>query len=120
MLASAASSSSAGTPPLRAPLYQRTGSAPIFKVSAGRVFEQRQELSRPEQSNHPPYLISMCQAGRGSSLSRTKAGHTPSSRRGSGRSSPKALVLPYGRQGLGSLSGQNKAGRPCFLEGALS
>ena len=51
MLASAASSSSAGTPPLRAPLYQRTGSAPIFKVSTGRVFEQRQELSRPEQSN---------------------------------------------------------------------
>ena len=97
MLASAASSSSAGTPPLRAPLYQRTGSAPIFKVSTGRVFEQRQELSRPEQSNHPPYLISMCQAGRGSSLSRTKVGHTQSSRRGSGRSSPKALVLPYGR-----------------------
>ena len=51
MLASATSSSSSGTP-LRAPLYQRRGSAPIFKVGAGRVFEQRQELSRPEQSNH--------------------------------------------------------------------
>ena len=56
MLASAASSSSAGPPPLRAPLYQRTGSAPIFKVSTGKVFEQRQELSRPEQSNLPTIL----------------------------------------------------------------
>ena len=43
MLASATSLSSAGTP-LRAPLYQRTGPAPIFKVSTGRVFEQRQEV----------------------------------------------------------------------------
>ena len=119
MLASATSSSSAGTPP-RAPLYQRTRSAPIFKVSTGRVFEQRQELSRPEQSNHPPYLISMCQAGRGSSLSRTKAGHTPSSRRGSGRSSPKALVLPCGRKAAQGIGGQNRPGRPCFLEGTLS
>ena len=55
MLASATSSSSAGTP-LRAPLYQRTGPAPIFKVSTGRVFEQRQELSRPEQSSLPLIL----------------------------------------------------------------
>jgi len=55
VLAPAASSSSAGTP-LRAPLYQRTGPAPIFKVSTGRVFEQRQELSRPEQSNLPTIL----------------------------------------------------------------
>ena len=56
MLASAASSSSPGTPPLRAPLYQRTGSAPIFKVSTGRVVEQHQQLSRPEQSSLPTIL----------------------------------------------------------------
>ena len=55
MLASATSSSSSGTP-LRAPLHQRTGPAPIFNVSAGRVVEQRQELSRPEQSNLPTIL----------------------------------------------------------------
>ena len=55
MLAPAASSSSAGTP-LRAPLYQRPGPAPIFKVNAGSVFKQRQELSRPEQSNLPTIL----------------------------------------------------------------
>ena len=55
MLASATSSSSAGTP-LRAPLHQRTKSAPIFKVSTGRVVEQRQELSRPKQSNLPTIL----------------------------------------------------------------
>ena len=55
MLASATSSSSAGTP-LRAPLYQRTRSAPIFKLSTERVVEQCQELSRPEQSNLPTIL----------------------------------------------------------------
>ena len=55
MLASATSSSSAGTP-LRAPLHQRTGPAPIFKVSTGRVVEQHQQLSRPEQSSLPTIL----------------------------------------------------------------
>ena len=55
MLAPAASSSSAGTP-LRAPLYQQTRSAPIVKVSTGRVLEQRQEHSRPEQSDLPTKL----------------------------------------------------------------
>ena len=119
VLASATSSSSGGTP-LRAPLYQRTESAPIFKVSTGRVVEQCLELSRPEQSNLPTiidlYVPSRArvvlaayegrahtqltkgvgEARRGSSLSRTKVGHTQSSRRGSGRSSPKALVYLYG------------------------
>ena len=55
MLASATSSSSAGTP-LRAPVYQRTGSAPILKVSTERVVQLRQELSRPEQSSLPLIL----------------------------------------------------------------
>ena len=55
MLASATSSSSAGTP-LWAPLHQRTGPAPIFKVSTGRVVEQHQQLSRPEQSSLPTIL----------------------------------------------------------------
>ena len=55
MLASATSSSSAGTP-LRAPVYQRAGSAPIFKVSTGRVSEQHQQLSGPEQSNLPTII----------------------------------------------------------------
>ena len=55
MLASATSSSSAGTP-LWAPLHQRTGSAPIFKVSTGRVSEQHQQLSGPEQSNLPTII----------------------------------------------------------------
>ena len=56
MLVSAASSSSAGTTPLRAPVYQRAESTPILKVRTSRVFKQRQELSRPEQSNLPTIL----------------------------------------------------------------
>ena len=56
MLASATSSSSAGTPPLRAPVYQRAESTPILKVRTSRVFKQRQELSRPEQSSLPTIL----------------------------------------------------------------
>ena len=143
VLASATSSSSGGTP-LRAPLYQRTESAPILKVSTGRVVEQCLELSRPEQSNLPTiidlYVPSRArvvlaayegrahtqltkgvgEARRGSSLSRTKVGHTQSSRRGSGRSSPKALVLPYAGKGPQSLSGRDRAGGPCFLRGAPS
>ena len=123
MLVSAASSSSAGTPPLRAPLYQRTESAPILKVSTGRVVEQCLELSRPEQSNlptiidlyvpsrarvvlaayegraHPQPTKGVGEARRGSSLSRTKVGRIQSSRRGSGRSSPKALVILYNTNG---------------------
>ena len=56
MLVSAASSSSAGTPPLRAPVYQRAESTPILKVRTSKVFKQRQELSRPEQWNLPTIL----------------------------------------------------------------
>ena len=55
--------------------------------------------------------------GRGGRARRTK---TQSSRRGSGRSSPKALVLSLTRKGPQGISARHRAGGPCFLGGALS
>ena len=66
----------------------------------------------PSRAACQPFVISMCQARRGASLSRAKIGHTQSSRRGSGRSFPKALVLPYGNKGLKSVGAGNRAGGP--------